>query len=282
MESSTEQPALTLRSVAKHYRVGILGRRVCVLDAIDLQLAPGQALGLLGANGSGKSTLLRLAAGIELPSSGRVELFGASPQIATTRRQVGFVPEGSPFPGELKAALCLAMCAEIQGLKGREGRERCARMLERVGLAHVRKPLRKFSQGMLRRFALAQAFVHEPQLLLLDEPSSGLDAEGLVVLSELVQEARERGTTMILCSHYPPEAFGWTDRVALIHDGKLHESTNSSLFATGPLQFEIEGLDASSIESLKLTIEELGGRLLSQSLSPTALLEFYRRDGKHE
>ena len=282
MNSPPRQPALALQGVAKQFRVGLFARRVSILRGIDLALAPGEALGLLGPNGSGKSTLLRIACGIETPSAGQVEIFGSDPRRASARSQVGFVPEGSPFPKELKADLCLELCASLQGLKGREGQARCARMLDRVGLKNARQPLGKFSKGMLRRFALAQAFVHDPALLLLDEPSTGLDAEGLVVLAELVGEARERGAAMIVCSHHLEEALGWTDRVALLHDGTVHDETRSSLSNEGKLRLEVDGLDSAALERLETTIGELGGRLLSRHPSPTALLEFYRKNGSRE
>ncbi|MFT5285008.1 MAG: ABC-2 type transport system ATP-binding protein [Planctomycetota bacterium] len=280
MNSTSSQPALALQDVSKHISVGLLARRVPILRDINLELAAGEAVGLLGPNGSGKSTLLRLASGIDSPNTGRVQVFGENPQLAASRRQVGFVPEGTPFPGELNAALCLELCASLQGLDGQDAKQRCSHMLDRVGLSQARGPLRKFSKGMLRRFALAQAFVHSPTLLLLDEPSSGLDAEGLVVLAELVQEARDRGAALIVCSHYLEEALGWTDRVALLNAGQLHNETSASLSTEGHLRLEVQGLDAPAISRVEQVINELGGQLVSKHPSPTALLEIYRKSGK--
>jgi len=280
METSQALPALALNGVAKQFRGGLFGGRTEVLAGVDLVLMPGEALGLLGPNGCGKSTLLRIACGIEGASEGCAALFGEDPRVASSRGRVGFVPEGAPFPKALNAARCLALCADVQGLRGSDAKRACAEMLERVGLHETKLPLAKFSKGMLRRFSLAQAFVHEPDLLLLDEPSSGLDAEGHAVLSSLLAEARERGAAVLICSHHTEEAVGWTDRLALLLGGNLHRETRAWLDGEGCARLEVEGLDASAIDELERAIVERGGKLLSRHPTTTALLELYRSGGE--
>ena len=279
MESSQAPPVLWLKDVAKRFGGGLFGRSTEVLRDIDLELHPGESLGLLGPNGCGKSTLLRIACGIESASAGAVRLFGLDPREASGRGQLGFVPEGSPFPQDLTAPACLALCAEVQGLVGTSAKRACAEMLERVGLAETRLPLAKFSKGMARRFALAQAFVHSPDLLLLDEPSSGLDAEGHVVLASLLTEARERGAAILIGSHHTEEAVGWTDRLALLLNGKLHHETRAWLEGEGSVRLEVEGLDGPALDELERAVREQGGRLLSRHPTTTALLELYRSRG---
>ncbi len=275
-----ELPALDLQAIGVHFRRGVFGRRTEVLKNLDLRLAPGESLGLVGPNGSGKSTLLRVACGIESPSSGSALMFGTDPRIASARGQVGFVPEGSPFPENLSAKTCLSLCADLQGLRGDESKRRCGEMLARVGLADAKTTLAKFSKGMLRRFALAQAFVHKPNLLLLDEPSSGLDAEGHAVLAALLAEARERGAAVIICSHHMQEAVGWTDGLALLLNGQLHREARAWITSEGSAQLEVDGLDAAALDELERTIGELGGRLLSRHPTTSALLKLYRENGE--
>jgi ABC-type multidrug transport system ATPase subunit len=226
---------------------------------------------VLGPNGSGKSTLLRIACGAEHPSAGRVELFGQDPRRASARGAVGLVPEGAPFPADLGARAALALCAELQGLVGRERRERCAAMLERVGLAGVRSPMGRWSQGMKRRFALAQAFVHEPPLLLFDEPTVGHEA-----LEELFDEARARGTATIVCSHRVEEAVGWTDRLAALAGGVLRGEDRFRTATERGAVLELEGLGAEVLDELERLVTERGGRVRSRHPTTAALFDLHR------
>jgi ABC-type multidrug transport system ATPase subunit len=275
MSGST--PALALRGVTRRYRVGLVAGHRTVLAGVDLELAPGERLGLVGPNGSGKSTLLRIASGIECASSGSVRAFGAGPRSDAARRRIGIVPEGAPFPRELGARACLELCASLQGMNaGRcERRAACARMLERIGLAGERAPLGRYSQGMLRRFALAQAFVHEPDLVLLDEPTIGLDASGHVVLTELLDEARARGVALLLCSHQLDEVLTWTDEVAVLAGGRLFGDALALRAPGDRVRLEVEGLDEAAFGELASWVDARGGRVLSRFPTAAALIELY-------
>lgn len=216
------EPALVARELRHHYRVGLGLRRREVLCGIDLELKRGQALGLVGPNGSGKSTFLRLAAGVERPGAGVLRVLGDRPSAAAVRRRLGYLPEDSPFPPELSARAALELCGSIRGLAGRELRERARTMLARVGLGErARTTLGRFSRGMLRRFGLAQACLHEPELLLLDEPTAGLDALGFGVLDELLAEARSRGASTIVATHLWSDVERGCQHLALVADGRV-------------------------------------------------------------
>ncbi len=267
--------ALSLRGLAKHYRVGLSSRRRVVLSGIDLELAAGARLGLVGPNGSGKSTLLRIAAGAELQSSGSIAVLDGPARSVLAMARVGFVPDGAPFPRHARAPRFLRLCASLQGLRGRAGREASERMLERVGLADARGRLGTFSRGMLRRLALAQAFVHDPRLVLLDEPTSGLDAEGYLVLDGLLGEARARGTAIVLASHLVDDVARWTDEVAVLVGGKL---TRGALLGRdlGAQRLEVEGLDGAALAELERWIEARGGRVTARGPTTSALVALYR------
>jgi ABC-type multidrug transport system ATPase subunit len=217
--------ALRITNLRHAFPVGLGLRRQPVLHGIDLTLETGASLGLVGPNGSGKSTLLRVIAGIERPSSGDVHVLGATPASADVRRRIGFLPEDSPFPPELRALSALELLGSLRHVPRERARARGAELLERVGLADAaRKPLSRFSRGMLRRFGLAQAVLHEPDLLLLDEPTAGLDATGFDALAELLAEARARGASTIVASHMAAD---------LLESARLVVLMNGRVAATG-------------------------------------------------
>jgi ABC-2 type transport system ATP-binding protein len=206
----------------KRYRTGWRREARWVLREIELVLAPGEAMGLVGPNGSGKSTLLRILAGVERASAGSVRVFGASLAEPAARRRIGYMPDGCPFPAELSPRAVLELLGSLHGLARGERRRAAAELLERVGLApEARTPLARFSLGMQRRFALSQALLHRPDLLLLDEPTAGLDAAGHVVLHELLGEARARRATLLVATHVVTDLLDRCERAGVLVEGRL-------------------------------------------------------------
>jgi ABC-type multidrug transport system ATPase subunit len=197
-------------------------REKTVLRSLTLTLPGASTLGVAGPNGSGKSTLLDLLAGIATPSSGTLRVLGGSPRAAAIRRRIGHLPEDSPFPPELSAREALELCGSLSRLPRATLRASSAAMLARVGLAsEARTRLGRYSRGMLRRFGLAQACLHAPDLLLLDEPTAGLDAQGFEVLEDLLAEARVRGASIVLTSHLAGELERHADQLAVLVEGRL-------------------------------------------------------------
>lgn len=216
------QSALEVRGLTRRYRVGWRGRTRTVLAGLELTLAPGESLGLVGPNGSGKSTLLRILAGVERASAGSVRVFGDDIGTGAARRRLGYLPDGFPFPAELGPLAVLELLGSLHGLARVERRRAAGEWLARVGLAaEARTPLGRFSLGMKRRFGLCQALLHRPELLLLDEPTVGLDAEGHVVLDELLHEARARGASLLFASHGELELLEHCARTAVLVAGRL-------------------------------------------------------------
>ncbi|MDF1800107.1 MAG: ABC transporter ATP-binding protein [Planctomycetota bacterium] len=194
---------LTVRALARSYRTGFLGLgRRSVLGGLELELRAGERVLIAGPNGSGKSSLLRILAGIESADSGEVLVFGQPITALAARRRIGYAADTCPYPDELRGGEALALAGRLAGLPTSEAKRAAAEGLARVGLAaDAGRRLGVYSKGMRRRFHLAQAFLGQPDLLLLDEPADGLDAEGCVVLDELSREAHERGATMLFASH---------------------------------------------------------------------------------
>jgi ABC-type multidrug transport system ATPase subunit len=213
--------ALEVRSLVKRYHAWP-ARPKTALAGVELTLAPGERLALAGPNGSGKSTLLALLAGVESPTDGSVRVFGLDVGERAARRRIGYAPDQCPFPGELTPRAALDLLGALQGMTRPERRRRAEDFLARVGLAaEARLPLSRFSAGMRRRFVLAQALFHRPDLVLLDEPTAGLDAEGYVVLDACLKELAARDATWIYASHELSELRETCSRASVLLGGRI-------------------------------------------------------------
>ena len=256
-----------------------LGRRE-VLRGIELEVERGTTLALVGPNGSGKSTLLRILAGVDRASGGDLQVLGGDPRTSAVRARLAYLPEDSPFPGDLTALDALELLGALGGMGRRAVHARGMPLLERVGLgAHAKAFLRTYSRGMLRRFGLAQAFLTDPELVLLDEPTAGLDAPGFAVVDGLLADARDRGTTLVLASHVLEDVRSRCDRVAVLLDGRVVAagSPASLLGVTGRTAIEVEGLEEEGLASLETWVQERGGRVTDRTPAQGSLLELYRR-----
>ncbi|QDU85615.1 putative ABC transporter ATP-binding protein YxlF [Planctomycetes bacterium Pla163] len=269
MTEPVRSPALVASGVARDFRSGFWLRSRRVLGPFDLAVEPGRAVGLMGPNGSGKSTFLRLAAGVDRPSAGSVRVLGLDPASAAGRARTGLLPDGFPFPGELNGREVLDLVARLRGVRSESARERRALVdgwIERVGLtAAGRRATRRYSTGMKRRLALACALIHEPAVLLLDEPGAGLDAEGFEVLAAALDERLGAGTAVVLCSHHGSELFRHCDRIAVLIDGtSAWEGPAAELARRASaieVEIEFDGADANGDDSRSTDSRSTGERL---------------------
>ena len=190
------------------------------LRKIQLNIAPGSTVALLGRNGAGKTTLLRIIAGLSKASEGSVRIGGADVRQETTRRRIGVLGHGISLYDELSASENLILFAKLYGLEDPE--KQALAWLERTGLGRVRDGLvREFSRGMRQRLAVARAFIHEPEVLLLDEPFTALDDRAIAVLQSLLGDAHALGRTIVMSTHQLKEALELATDVALIQRGQL-------------------------------------------------------------
>jgi heme exporter protein A len=211
-----------------------LGRRfagVRALDGLDIEIHAGESLTIFGPNGAGKTTLVKLLATVLAPSAGTLRLFGESPPPPALRRRIGVVSHGSFLYGELSAVENLRFYATLFGVA--DAAARIDEMLAEVGLTPWReRPQRTFSSGMTQRLALARAFLHDPDLLLLDEPYSGLDPQAVGHLQEILARFHRRGKTIVLTTHDIGHGLEVCDRAAILAGGKL--AWHSGRFVPGP------------------------------------------------
>jgi ABC-2 type transport system ATP-binding protein len=218
--------ALSTFELTKDYAVGFWRKRPYrALDALTLDVEAGEVFGFLGPNGAGKTTTLKLLMQLVFPTSGRAELLGRPLGDLATKRRIGFLPENPYFYDYLTAEELLSYFAALFGYRGAERRARTSRMLDEVGLgAERRMPLRKFSKGMLQRVGIAQALINDPELVILDEPMSGLDPLGRRDVRALILRLRDSGCTVFFSSHVLSDAEALCSRVAILANGRLVSS----------------------------------------------------------
>ncbi len=214
--------AIEVRGLRKTYRPALSGRAIEALAGIDLEVRPGELFGLLGPNGAGKTTTVKILLGLTHPTAGEASLLGLPARDPESRRRVGYLPEGHRFPGYLTARQTLSVFGRMSGVDGATLAARIPALLERVKLsdwADVR--VKKFSKGMTQRLGLASALVHEPEVLLLDEPTDGVDPVGRREIRDLLRAEAARGRAILLNSHLLSEIELTCDRVAVLRKGKV-------------------------------------------------------------
>jgi heme ABC exporter ATP-binding subunit CcmA len=207
-------PAVAVSSVWKFYG------DYPALKNVNLEALPGACLALIGRNGAGKTTLLRTIAGFSRPGKGSIAIFGSAPREAATRRSMGYIGHGISVYDELSALENLTLYGRLYGLS--DPRRSALEWLERTGLERVKNGLvREFSRGMRQRLAVARAFLHEPKVLLLDEPFTALDDRAIAVLQTVLREALAAGKTIIMSTHQLREALELATHVALLNRGTV-------------------------------------------------------------
>lgn len=219
----TDSLAIDVQKLQKQYRDGwFIPRRFNALKGIDLAVRRGEVFGLLGPNGAGKTTLIKILLGIVKSTGGQAFLLGEPAGSKNARRRIGYLPENLSFPSHQTAKRAMEFFGRLSSVPEKVIKSRSLELLELVGLAGREKELvRKYSKGMRQRLGLAQAMLHDPELLILDEPTDGLDPVGRSQIRKLINDLREQGKTVFLNSHILQEVELVCDRVAILAGGQL-------------------------------------------------------------
>lgn len=274
--STTETDVvIETRNLGKTYRDFWGRKKVQALKALDIEVKRGEIFGLLGPNGSGKSTTIKLIQGLLFPTSGRAFVFGKEATDVAKNERIGYLPEESYLYKFLNAEETLDFYGRLFDMPADVRRQRSDQLIKMVGLDRARRrQLREYSKGMTRRIGLAQALINEPDLLILDEPTTGMDPIGSREMKDLIIRLRDEGKTILLCSHQLADVQDVCDRVAILHQGELRElgRVDSLLKVRDVTEVHAKGLSEEVKQKIAELIKSSGGELVSLD-NPTTTME---------
>ena len=269
-------PALELHGLVKDFSVGLRGVKLRAVDHLDLRVAAGQVFGLLGPNGSGKSTTIKMLLGLLEPTAGSCAVFGVPSSRVEARREVGYLPESPYFYRHLSGRELVHFYARMCGMPRAALAARVDEVIGLVGLEHAAdRRVGTYSKGMLQRIGLAQALVHDPRLLILDEPTAGVDPVGSAEMADLILKLKAQGKTVLITSHLLGQIEDICDRVAILDRGRLMvEGAVAELVGSrGRQAFSVETMPPGELAELRawfaargreLEMVETGHRRLDQ------------------
>ncbi len=208
--------------VSKSYNPGLFKKKVQAVSDLSLEVRRGEVLGLIGPNGAGKSTTIRLLLGLMRPDRGTILFRGQSLKESVIQREIGYLPENPYLYDHLTLKELLVFCGQASGIDPARTSQRGFELMEKLDLLHAQqRPLRTFSKGMLQRAGICFSLLHDPPLVILDEPMSGLDPIGRKMVFDLVMELKEEGRTVFFCSHILSDVERLCDRIGLMNKGRL-------------------------------------------------------------
>jgi len=260
-----DHPAIRIRNLEKVFPVPLKRRQVLALRDLSLEIPAGIVYGLLGPNGSGKSTTLKILLGLVSPTAGSAEIFGVPSSEVSSRIDVGFLPENPYFYKFLTGAETISFYGRLCGLSGRILRNRVNELLDLVDLTEAGgRRISGYSKGMLQRIGLAQAMVHDPRLLILDEPTAGVDPAGSRQIRDLILRLKTRGKTVLLTSHLLEQVQEVCDRVGILAKGRLVREGAIDILAgvSGQTEYLIENADQELAAEIERLAASRGAKLL--------------------
>lgn len=271
-------PAISIENLTKVYPIPFKREQVTAVRNLSLAVEAGQVYGLLGPNGSGKSTTMKIVLGLVAPSSGRTEVFGRDSRTVESREDVGFLPENPYFYKYLTGAETLAFYGRLCGLRGAKLRNRGKELLALVGLeAAADRRLGGYSKGMLQRIGLAQAMIQEPRLLVLDEPTAGVDPAGSYEIRNLILDFKKRGITVLLCSHLLGQVQEICDRIGILHEGLMvREGRLADLISIeSQTELILENASPELLAEIRAAVERSKGRMIEERKPQTTLERYF-------
>src|ERR1700730_6131380 len=277
--------AVAVRGLTKVFPIPFHRKSIVAVRDRDLSVQAGEVYGLLGPNGSGKSTTLKIILGLVSPTRGRTEIFGRDSSLVESREAVGFLPENPYFYKYLSGAETLRFFGKLCGLRSRRLEERITELLELVGLTSARdRRLGTYSKGMLQRIGLAQALINEPRLVLLDEPTAGVDPAGSREIRNLIVDLKRSGITVLLSSHLLAQVQEICDRVAILANGVLvREGQLEDLIAIeNQTEFVVANASSYLVEEIESLIGQSNAQLIERRRSTTTLERLFLEATKND
>jgi ABC-2 type transport system ATP-binding protein len=281
----TTDAAVAVRGLTKIFPVPFHRQAIVAVRDLDLRVEAGEVYGLLGPNGSGKSTTLKIILGLVSPTRGKTEIFGRDSDRVESREAVGFLPENPYFYKYLTGAETLRFFGKLGGLRGDRLRKRVDELLELVGLTNARdRRLGTYSKGMLQRIGLAQALVNEPKLIVLDEPTAGVDPAGSREIRDLIVDLKKRGITVLLSSHLLAQAQEICDRVGILANGVLvREGRLSELIAIeNQTELVLENASDALVAQIEALATKANAKLIARRRSTTTLERLFLEATKND
>jgi ABC-2 type transport system ATP-binding protein len=279
-------PAVAVHGLTKIFPVPFHPTRgVLAVKDLSLRIEPGEVYGLLGPNGSGKSTTLKIILGLVSPTRGRTEIFGRDSRLVESREAVGFLPENPYFYKYLTGAETLRFFGRLCGMTGATLKSRVNELLDLVGLNKARdRRLGTYSKGMLQRIGLAQALIHDPRLVVLDEPTAGVDPAGSREIRDLIMDLKRRGITVLLSSHLLAQAQEICDRVGILADGVLVREGHLQELISIENQTELVIANASAqlVNEIESVINRSNAKLIESRKSTTTLERLFLEATKND
>ena len=274
-------PAVRTRGLRKEFPMGWFRGRVLAVEGLEMEVKPGEVFGLLGPNGSGKSTAMKMILGLLRPTSGAAEVCGYRAGTMAARRQIGFLPENPYFPNFLSGAELIRYYGKLSGMGGASLERRIRELLDlvRLGGEAGHRRLRTYSKGMLQRAGLAGALVGDPEILMLDEPTAGVDPAGSREIRDLILELKQRGKTVLFSSHLLEQVEDVADRVIILHRGqKLREGRLDELLTRrNEWEIKVEGLLENDRKEMRAWIEKRGARVMGEGAPRERLEDYFLR-----
>jgi ABC-2 type transport system ATP-binding protein len=260
--------------LTKVFKIPMRRERVVAVRDLSIKVAPGEVYGLLGPNGSGKSTTLKILLGLVSPTRGQTKVFGEDSALVRSRKDVGFLPENPYFYKFLTGEETVRFFGKLSGMGGAELENRVKELLELVGLSEAAdRRVGGYSKGMLQRIGLAQALVQDPGLLVLDEPTAGVDPVGSREIRDLILALKARGKTILLCSHLLSQVQEICDRVGILARGELVREgrVEDLLSVRDRTEMVLEYVSPEKMAALRETAEKLGINIVSTGRPQTTL-----------
>lgn len=272
------EPAIRIEALTKDFAVGLRGWKLRAVDGVSLTVPDNCVYGLLGPNGCGKSTTMKIALGLLKPTHGRCAIYGVPSHRMASRHEVGFLPEAPYFYRYLTGRELVRFCGKLCGMKTGHVEERVGEVLELVDMSSAAdRRVGTYSKGMLQRIGLAQALVHDPRLVILDEPTAGVDPVGSAAIAEIIRELKRRGKTVLLCSHLLAQVEGVCDEIAIMNRGcvKVAGRVEALLQRQEMRRFVVKHFPEEALARFEAWLDKQGAELVESGAPRRSLDELF-------